>query len=90
MKFDCDCLERFKQGLEENYKKENSTEFKINGPFNQLLSFSTMETNHAVECEMSQREIKKNGEPYKNLTKDSCSLTLNYCPFCGKEMIEEK
>ena len=35
------------------------------------------------------RNVKTNGEPYKNKNKDSSFVAMSFCPFCG-ESLEKK
>ena len=42
-----------------------------------------------IPIEYSYRSIRTNGEPYKNKTTGTTSLTMSFCPICGKPTREK-
>lgn len=36
--------------------------------------------------ELTYRELKRNGEPKANLTKQLVIITCEYCPWCGRKL----
>jgi len=38
-----------------------------------------------LELEVSYRKVKANGDPFKNVTRESVNILMKHCPFCGRK-----
>ncbi|HCP22321.1 hypothetical protein [Spongiibacter sp.] len=51
-----------------------------------VLGEKELTTKIGLPISYEFQKIKKSGEPYKNLTKDSIKVMMIYCPFCGESL----
>lgn len=79
-----DVLERVKTHIKAKLP-ENATEFEANWKH---MSFVVSGGDYSPvnpQIDFSYRQMKRDGSPAKNLTKDSISMFCSYCPFCGRK-----
>ena len=82
----CECFKKITDLMESRLDGKNEVRVRWQ---NQTMFFDGKD--HApttLKVETEYRAVKVNGQPYRNLTKDSISVILKYCPLCG-ERIEE-
>ena len=92
---ECKCFDEILEKVTENLKGQL--------PEREAASFDAEWQNKSIvlgEKELTTRiglpisyefqKIKKSGEPYKNLTKDSIKVMMSYCPFCGESLKKEQ
>ena len=84
----CTCFDDLLEKVKTHIKSklpENTTEFYAeyeNVSF-VLASGDFPLVNPRIKYEY--RQMKRDGSPAKNLTKDSVTMFCSYCPFCGRK-----
>ena len=88
----CTCLEEIRKQIEEKKKNEIDTPFIDfeSSWLNTNYMYPKMNASLGMEISFKYRRIKRNGDEYKNLTKDEIMVTMNYCPLCGKEINKDE
>jgi hypothetical protein len=88
----CNCIEDLKDSALERLtanKEIIEDETKIGCREERLFASQKNSTKGlALTFVASFRQIKTNGEPYKNKTNDAISVTCKYCPICGEPIFE--
>lgn len=56
--------------------------------YSYFLSGDYCPVNPKVKVEY--QGFKKNGDPMRNLTKDSITITAKFCPFCGRKHLQSE
>ncbi|MGC1098523.1 hypothetical protein WKH53_14495 [Pantoea agglomerans] len=54
------------------------------------INLTTGKTMVNLKYRVSWRIKKKDGSLAKNLTRRECSVFMEYCPFCGTKLRDEK
>ncbi len=78
--------EQLKQQLPEKESETFRSRWKNQSIF---LQAGAMSEKVALPIEYEYQKFKKSGEAYKNITRDSISVTMSYCPFCGCSLKKE-
>lgn len=84
----CNCLEEVLEKVSEQLKpKQKVLDFKCDWKGRVLRFDGGCGVGLYVSKEYTN--IKKDGTPYKNKTKDEHFIAMSYCPFCGKSLKNE-
>jgi len=89
----CDCLEtvmdRVKGHVLERLPKHDSESLQINWE-NRSLRLDTGKFHVPLGISIQYRRLKNDDEPCRNVTKESTSIAMSFCPFCGKSTKAEE
>lgn len=89
----CNCFEDLKKRIEGKIKESLSEHTEFKGSWKNTVYFfgkNPPTIPVVIPYEYSYRSIKTSGEPYKNKTTTTMSVTMTYCPFCGESTEKEK
>lgn len=84
----CGCFEKMKESVSGQIKEKIGDHVEFKGDFGNKVFFfgeNPPKIPVVIPFKSSYRQIRTNGEPYKNLTNKETSIVMNFCPFCGKE-----
>jgi hypothetical protein len=88
----CNCFEKTKEKIIDKIisKAPDHTEFSGDWE-NKVFFFGDNPpcVPVVVPFKYSLRQIKTNGEPYRNMTSDVMNVTMSFCPFCGQKTTED-
>lgn len=82
----CECFKKITDSIEDELKGKNEVKVKW-----QNRTFFLDGKYHApttLKVETEHRQTKVDGSPYRNLTKNTISCILKFCPFCGVRIEE--
>ncbi len=81
----CNCIETVLEEIKEKLKpKKEVLEFKVDWQ-GRVLRFDGG-CGVGLYAESEYRDIKKNGDPFLNKTKDKHFVAMSFCPFCGESL----
>jgi hypothetical protein len=88
----CKCFEETREKLTDHVKKQIGKHTELEADWkNKVFFFGENPPSIPVVLpfNVSYREVKTNGEPYKRKTDGSLNVTMKYCPLCGENTTEE-
>lgn len=81
----CNCFERVLKEIEPKLKPgDDVLDWKIDWQ-GQVMRFDGG-CGIGLYVESEFRHTKKDGTPYRNLTKNSNFIAMSFCPFCGESL----
>ena len=85
----CNCLNELKEKLAEQLKpKTEALDFKCDWKGSVFRFDGGCGVGLYIESEY--RNIKKDGTPFANKTKNEKFVAMSFCPFCGKSLKKEE
>jgi len=84
----CECFDNVKNKVIKMYKDKigKHEDFKAQWEnYSFFFGKNPPKIPVTIPIYIKYRSFKKNGNPCRNLTKDSQGLTINFCPFCGED-----
>lgn len=91
----CGCFDQLLSNAKEKLLQGVKGEFvvgsaKVQWANEQYIIRERLTTAVVLPINTEIRRVRTNGEPYKNLTKETYNVLMDYCPFCGEKKEEEK
>jgi hypothetical protein len=89
----CNCFEETLVKVKDHIKTQlpsNATEVEIDWDQRIFLLSGGDHAPVSPKLKVEYRGVKRNGEPNKNLTKDTVSMLASHCCFCGREYVKEE
>lgn len=89
----CDC----KKQILAKIRADQSTRLPAHDPKtlrvgfeNQMIRFDGSENDVSVPVQVSYRKLKSDGTPHKSDKRDTLSMFMSHCPFCGQKYPEKE
>lgn len=84
----CNCFDEIKGKADKAIREQlpdGATEIDVSWKPGVFIVSSSERAPVPLQLEVSYRKVKLNGDPAKNVTRETVNIHMKHCPFCGRK-----